>query len=969
MLVASWVVMIATGASLSTGPTLALVAMFVYVEGYAIYALAQAARTALGVTRVRVAAIICGSACLALVILMLGIAEAVPSIENAFTDLAILLVLGAAVSYYIGFISPAWSRSVVQRAEVWRFLNRIAGQPAEQRLTAALDHVGPAAARAAGGKVGLVALGHPGATQLRLHLDSEARVFGLLSDEPLIELDAQDGPLESVWRDLRPVVAARRDGWGRELERLANASGGAQTALVAPMAAHDRPQGLLIVFLDHRTIFLEDDLAVLKMLADQAAAEVESSNLYRSAQQVAGSRQSLLELSQLLADEVDALSVAARLAAHVSELIPSTSWGVLLPNPNGSLQVVATGGADAESRRHRVIPPGAGVTGSAFQSGEPVVVADVREDPRYVGMRPSTRSELAVPLRYRGESIGVLNFERTEVAAFMPEEVALAGIVANVAAQAVARAQLLEQLHSQNRALETANRHKSEFLAAMSHELRTPLNSIIGFSELLLDAPEGGYDGATNTQFLETIHGSGRHLLALINDILDLSKVEAGHMELNLAPCDLAQLVAQSLATLEPLAERGAVSLQLNTGDVSDVVVDAGKVKQILYNLLSNAIKFTPEGGQVAVTLLRVTDGVQFTVADTGIGIASADRERVFQEFQQIDAGPDRHYEGTGLGLALTRRFVEMHGGRIWVESELGQGSQFHVVLPNLEPADVPSTDDDALLDEVEVVRSTIVDQHRPLVLVVEDDPRAANLLTLYLNRGGYRSVIATDGHEAVERARELHPAAITLDILLPTLDGWEVLRALKRDEATRDIPVIIASVADDRELGFALGATDYFVKPVEREALLSRLDRYAFTRYLNYRDVTLLAVDDEPASLDLLEGMLAPAGFTVLRAGGGFEGIELALERQPELILLDLMMPQVSGFEVVEALRADARTQHTPILVITAKDVTDEDKRRLNGSITAILQKGTFAAVDLVSWLDTTLEQLGAGREVRSGG
>lgn len=227
---------------------------------------------------------------------------------------------------------------------------------------------------------------------------------------------------------------------------------------------------------------------------------------------------------------------------------------------------------------------------------------------------------------------------------------------------------------------------------------------------------------------------------------------------------------------------------------------------------------------------------------------------------------------------------------------------------------------------------------------------------------------MATDGQEALDRARELVPAAITLDILLPTLDGWEVLRALKRDVQTRDIPVIIASVADDRELGFALGATDYFVKPVEREELLARLDCYAVTRHARHREVSVLLIDDEPSSLDLLEGMLGPAGFTVLRADGGAKGIELAIESQPELILLDLMMPEVSGFDVVDALRAEAVTQSTPILVITAKDLTNEDKLRLNGRITALLQKGAFAAVELVAWLDTTLEQLNVGKEVGAG-
>jgi CheY-like chemotaxis protein len=238
--------------------------------------------------------------------------------------------------------------------------------------------------------------------------------------------------------------------------------------------------------------------------------------------------------------------------------------------------------------------------------------------------------------------------------------------------------------------------------------------------------------------------------------------------------------------------------------------------------------------------------------------------------------------------------------------------------------------------------------------------------MTLYLKRGGYSTVLATTGEQALEEARERQPAAITLDILLPTLDGWEVLRSLKRDIETRDIPVIIASVADDRELGYALGATDYFVKPVERDALLARLDSFAFMRRARYSEIVVLVVDDEPDSANLLEAMLTPAGFTVVKAGGGAEGIELARERLPDLVLLDLMMPDVSGFDVVDAFRAEPRLQEVPILVITAKTITDEDKRRLNGRVTALLQKGAFAAVDLVEWLDRTLEQIQRGDEAR---
>ena len=526
--------------------------------------------------------------------------------------------------------------------------------------------------------------------------------------------------------------------------------------------------------------------------------------------------------------------------------------------------------------------------------------------------------------------------------AFTQADVQLAEIIATDVAVAVARAELLEHLTLQNLELEKASRLKSEFLANMSHELRTPLNAILGFSELLQD---GGETADTRMIYLRTIHDSGAHLLALINDILDLAKVEAGQMDLHLEEVDAPEIVGGVVATVQPLAERKHIRIEALSDDGIRLTADAGKVKQILYNLLSNAIKFTPEGGLVRVQ----TSAAGEAVTDTGIGIAEEDQERVFHEFQQVDGAASRHYEGTGLGLALTRRFAELHGGRIWLESRLGQGSIFHVEIPaqplrgeqpvstigRLAPPDVVSMNSEAAL-----------------VLVVENDVQSANLLCAYLTRGGYRSHVVADGLEVLEKARRLQPVAITLDILLPHVDGWELLRSLKADETTRDIPVVITTVVDDEQLGYALGAADYFVKPVERQALLARLAALTLTRQVKDREIRVLVVDDDPAAVELLRGMLVPIGFTVLRAYGGAEAIALARAELPEIILLDLMMPEVSGFDVVAELKGHARTRDIPILIVTAKDMTAAEKHQLNGQVTAILAKGSFVRVDLLTWL-----------------
>ena len=962
-LLASWTLVIYYRDSLPLAVTLIVVGLFAAFQGYGIYALYGVARRGLGMTRIRARAIIAGALCLGLAFLLLGVAEVAPSMRELVNAVIVMLLMASAVAYFLGFAAPRRLRRMLQQAQMWSAYDELAEHIAEASYETALRRVARTAATAVGGKVGLVAVGQHEENRLRLYLGSIGERYPGLVDDPIIPLDDPEKPLARAWSDLRPAVLSPGEIWSDNLERLAAAVGRVRSVLVAPLVGHDAPLGLLIVLLERRTAFLHEDLESLQMLAQRAGVGLENRRLFESVERQGRFRERLLELSEALADAVEVRTVAEIIAARVSQLIPASSWGVLLPAPGGGLEIVATGGADAEARRSHRIPPGSGVTGRAFHTGVPVVVDDVREEPDYVGLRPEVRSELAVPLRSHGASIGVINFERTEVAAFSAVEVELAEIVANTAAQALARARLIEQLQQQNRALDAANRHKSEFLATMSHELRTPLNSIIGFSELLLDSPDDGFD-PTTVQFLETIHSSGRHLLALINDILDLSKVEAGHMELVLEAVNVAELVAAALSTLRPLADRTAVKLEMDVPADLEVVADAGKFKQILYNLLSNGIKFTPDGGSVGVAARWLDGGIEVTVTDTGIGIAPEHQERIFMEFQQVDAGPDRHFEGTGLGLALTRRFVELHGGNIWVESEPGKGSRFIVFLPDHE---LPAAMEAEEFGVPSMPAAGEADED-PLVLVVEDDPRAAQLLTLYLRRGGYRALLATSGEEALVMAREHQPAAITLDILLPTLDGWEVLRALKRDETTRDIPVIIASVAEDRELGFALGATDYFVKPVEREALLARLDRFAFTRRARYRQVEVLVVDDEPASVDLLTAMLEPVGFRIHKAYGGAEGVDVALRRRPELILLDLMMPDVSGFDVVDALRADPSTQETPILVITAKDITAEDKRRLNGRVTALLQKGTFAAVDLIDWLDRTLEQLEPGREAAAG-
>src|SRR5438309_2009573 len=509
---------------------------------------------------------------------------------------------------------------------------------------------------------------------------------------------------------------------------------------------------------------------------------------------------------------------------------------------------------------------------------------------------------------------------------------------------ALDRRHLMAQLEQRNVALQDANRHKSVFLANMSHELRTPLNAIIGFSELLTDAREGQFDDATRKRFLSQILTSGKHLLGLINDILDLSKVEAGQMELRLSLVSVAEAVDQVSKTVEPLVAKKNITLLAKVDGAGEVLADGGKLKQMLLNLVSNAIKFTPEDGTVTIDALRTKDTVEISVADTGIGIAEPDLKQIFHEFHQVDPGPGRKHEGTGLGLALTKRFALLHGGDVRVTSRVDKGSVFTLVLPIHARVQPPG----------EHARAGAVNGHGsgPLVLVVEDDPAAAELLTRQLTNAGYRTEVARSGNDALERARQLKPAAITLDIIMPALDGGEVITRLKSDEATSSIPIVVVSVVDNPELGMALGAIDYFVKPVNSSALVDRLNRFDIQRAPGQRKVRVLVVDDEAANRTLLTEALEPAGFTVLPAAGGREAIAIAKSSRPDLVLLDLIMPEVSGYDVVEALRADEKTRDTPIMVLTAANLTDADRRQLNGRVSQIISRGSVATSDIVGLL-----------------
>jgi signal transduction histidine kinase/DNA-binding response OmpR family regulator len=513
---------------------------------------------------------------------------------------------------------------------------------------------------------------------------------------------------------------------------------------------------------------------------------------------------------------------------------------------------------------------------------------------------------------------------------------------------------LAERLALTVEALRSASAAKSDFVASMSHEFRTPLSAIIGFSDLMSTEPRDGDKVSVPAEWVEHIQRGGQHLLALVNDVLDLARVEAGRLDLRPEPVDVGHAVIEAVNGLRPLADRKNLALEVATTPVI-VNVDRGRFRQILYNLISNAIKYTHDGGSIRVGVTLDAEEVRIAVADSGIGIAPEDHGRVFEEFRQV-GDPSERQPGSGLGLAVTKRLAEAHRGRIDLTSARGQGSTFTLVLPtseavsseDLSPA-APSgpTDAASAAEAVGPPAATVGD-----ILVIEDDPSAVRLLREYLEGEGYRVRVTATGELGIESALKDRPAAIILDVLLPGMDGWEVLRRLKADDRLQGIPVVIVTVVEEREVGLALGAVDYLVKPIHREVLLGCIARYVSNG--SGRTKRVLVVDDEPAALSLIRGTLEPEGVEVVTAQGGREALNWADRGDlVDMVICDLVMPDVDGFAVISALKQNPRTASLPIVVYTAHDLTPDQKNRLNGQILGIVAKGQDARVGLLDWLE----------------
>ena len=488
---------------------------------------------------------------------------------------------------------------------------------------------------------------------------------------------------------------------------------------------------------------------------------------------------------------------------------------------------------------------------------------------------------------------------------------------------------------------EAMSRTKSSFLANMSHELRTPLNAIIGLSDMLVsNAARFGTEKALEP--LRRVHRAGTHLLSLINQVLDLSKIEAGKLELNVETISVAPLVDEVVGTARPLADQNKNNLTIDCPrDLPPIEVDSLRLRQILLNLLSNACKFTKNGKVTLHVARSVKDAqqfIEFAVIDTGIGMTPEQVGRLFEEFSQADASTARQYGGTGLGLAITRHLCRMMGGDVTVSSEPGKGSTFLVSLPlaSQQPLDEAAP---------QIVEGSTAESESGCVLVIDNDPTARELISDYLRQAGFSVITATGGREGLKLAKEHHPIAITLDVTMPDLDGWTVLAALRGDPQLSDIPVVIATILDERRQGMALGAVGYLTKPIDRDKLLELIRRHR-TRAGPAR---VLIVEDDADQRQRVRMWLEPLQWLVSEAENGRVAIDQLKEIEPDVILLDLMMPEMDGFQFVAALQEHSAWSRIPVIVITARDLSAEDRERLNSGVELILLKESFNPSDLV--------------------
>jgi signal transduction histidine kinase/DNA-binding response OmpR family regulator len=726
----------------------------------------------------------------------------------------------------------------------------------------------------------------------------------------------------------------------------------------APMVVQGRTIGLITAEKFTPQFYDETDATTAFALARQAAIAVENARLHAEVarnldalQQRNQRLSSMYQISTILSSTLERDVVLNAAAQMLCETFACEHCIIILIDEHNGLGRVAAESPSVGNLGVPVLISG-NPTYEALLSGSRTLVLPEASTLGYT-QKPGARSTLLAPLVARDKVIGCIALDNHVAGrVFSDDDLETCMTIVGQVALALSNVNLYEQALA-------ANRLKSEFLANMSHELRTPLNAIIGYSEMLLSQMYGELN-SKQIDRMTRVHSGGKHLLDLINDVLDLSKIEAGQLDLALAPLSVSDIVYDAVADLTPQAEAKGLTLTLEMpNELPPVKADIQRMRQILNNILDNAVKFTDTGG-VTLTVKTATardlaemppslgardeSWLAIIVADTGIGISAEHQKMIFDAFTQVDGSSMRRYEGTGLGLAITQRLVRMHQGHIIVQSEPGMGSTFTVLLPCAIAESETSSEN----------WGHPQDNSQPLVLVIDDDPGALQLVKDYLSQYAYQVVGTTNPTQALEMARALHPAVIITDVMMPELSGWEVLRQLKGDKETASIPVIVLSIIEQKTVGYYLGAADYLVKPINREALLNAIDRVASIE----PQYPILIVDDDIRDRSLLAEILERAGYQVAAMENGAQALRWLEDETASLILLDLLLGDMSGLDVLEKLRQNPETADIPVIVITGGMITDETASEVKEHLAQVMQKSTLSGNSLVQQVQFALNR-----------
>ncbi len=732
---------------------------------------------------------------------------------------------------------------------------------------------------------------------------------------------------------------------------------GTKSLLIVPLLSGNEVVGVAdFETSDSNRTFTNEEIRLIQTIFFQVASSIRTAQLFQQTQdsEDALRRQNeylatAAEVSRLISSTLDLPTLFERTVSLIQSRFKYYHVAVFTVEETGFNAVLreATGEAGVEMKKEQhSLPVGSkSIMGNVTANGETLVVNNTALESvhRVNPLLPDTRAEAGIPLKIGTRVIGALDIQSKDVNAFHSDDISVLQTLADQIAVAIDNAGSYNLAQKAVAEMRELDRIKSQFLANMSHELRTPLNSIIGFSRVILKGIDGPITDEQN-QDLSAIYNSGQHLLGLINDILDLSKIEAGKMELSVEEMNIGDTITSVMSTATGLVKDKTVKLlQEIQPNLPTIRADPMRIRQILLNLISNAAKFTDEGS-ITVTAAphKSPTGqleVMVSVTDTGPGISAEDQTKLFQAFSQLDSSPTRKTGGTGLGLSIAQRMVEMHGGRIGIHSVVDKGSTFYFTIPQYnQPAIEP------------------VEGKGKVILCIDDDQQVIGLYDRYLKPQGYQVIPVTNPAAARDTIKRLKPYAVTLDIMMPGMDGWSLLQELKADPETRDVPVIICSIIEEEEKGFSLGASDYLVKPILEDDLLGALTRLNSDGSIK----NILIIDDSADDLRLMEKVIADnTQFKPILAQGGEKGWEMIVNELPHAIILDLFMPDVNGFTILERLRTTAELRDIPVIVVSGVDLTPEQKKQLENLGKQLLQKGMLDEKELFASLGKTLKRL----------